>query len=78
MKTEDLNEYIFADLLHRHVQSFWRKRVRQFESEGIDNAIETTKLSAEDLRNAIELLDWYRCEGLKLLEEDRTKPFQDL
>lgn len=76
MKTEDLNEYIFADLVYKFGQMAWKARVKKMEDEGNENAFRTTTLSEDDLRQGLELLDWYRSEGLRLLAEPRKKPYK--
>lgn len=78
LKTEELNEYIFADLIHRLAQSFWKERVRKMENKGVENAFDTMPLVVDDLQQAIERLDWCRLESLKLLAKPRTKTFSDL
>lgn len=60
MDTNLLNQYIFADIVDRHAQRIWRKRIEA-------NPESTKELTKEDLEEALKNLDWIRLQSLNLL-----------
>jgi len=72
MKTETLNEYIFTRLVVDIAQSVRKRRQQHMESDGVDEQeILNTPLIPEDLRKAIEIIEWERREVSVLLKEFR-------
>lgn len=78
MTTEELNNYLFADVLHRHAQAAWKRRIKRLEAEGLDNAMDVTPLGAEDLQEALDVLHWFGDEGRRLLAQAQPGRFQPL
>ena len=70
MKTETLNEYIFADIAQKYAQQARKDRQRKMEEEGAnDSDVINTPLTMEDLAEGRKILEWYRVESIKLLQE---------
>lgn len=70
MKTETLNEYIFADLIQKYAQQARKHRQRKMEKEGAsDEDVINTPLTTEDLIEGRKTLEWYRAESLKPPQE---------
>ena len=75
MNTEKLNEYIFAKLVADQAQLAWKARRRSLESAGASDAdISNMPLTKEDLQKGFEMLEWYRLESLKVLQESLAAP----
>ena len=68
MKTEELNDFVFAKMIYEFAQKEWRNRVQKLVEEGNEDAFETTPLSQADLQAAFDLLVWYKDQSLKLFE----------
>lgn len=60
MDTNLLNQYIFADIVDRHAQRVWRKRLE-------NNPESSKELTKSDIEEAIKNLDWIRLESLNML-----------
>ena len=70
MKTETLNEYIFADLFQKYAQQARKFRQRKMEENGASETdILNTPITMEDLIEGRKSLEWYRAESIKLPQE---------
>ena len=70
MKTETLNEYLFADLLFKHSQIQYNYRRRKMIDDGAEQKlIDAMTLTLEDERLAMDTLNQYRAASLRLLQE---------
>lgn len=64
MKTEELNEYIFTDLVHEYAIKIWQQDYNQLRDQG---------LSPEVIEEKVPFTDKYFPKGLAYLNETREK-----
>lgn len=70
MKTELLEEYIFANIILAEARVSRRIRQNKMEAEGVnEEQVNRTPLLPEDLRRAIEVFDEIRHEVAVILKE---------
>ena len=70
MKTEFLNEYIFAQIVTDVAQHVRRLRLKKMRDDGVDEEeIFSTPITTEDLRKGFEIVEWQRREVSVLLRE---------
>jgi len=62
-----LNQYIFASLLDRQVQTAYRKRLES-------NPNDEPHLTSDDVKKAMVKLEFIRQESMNILKESGSKP----
>ncbi|MEI6207340.1 MAG: hypothetical protein WCP20_11190 [Desulfuromonadales bacterium] len=70
MKTEELNEYIFASMVNDIAQRRRRSQSREMEKNGIpEDEANAIPLTQEHIRHAVDLLGYVRLEAFAILKE---------
>jgi hypothetical protein len=73
MKTETLNEYLFADLVTKWAREVAQKRAARESRPGFPVQLDAP-ITTEDLQEALTLVGERRREVLELLEATRPPP----
>jgi len=70
MTTEELNEYLFAKLVHDFAHIALEHRTNKI-NQSADDDFRYPQLSRQDIQKGVQLLEWFRVEGQKALSNTR-------